>query len=263
MVSNKVGVDLRFKKLGQGTNIQIITDSSDNNVLLISALSTTTSPGGATGNVQFNSFAGTFGGNSNLSWDTTNNNKLTVVGNVSSTTFSSSVTNAVGYFGTASFSVSSSNALSSSYSLSASYSLSSSHATYAATAAGTLGGSGFAGLDSSIFQSSVSPSTLNSYLNSYYFINHGFGSSPSLVRVTLICQIPDSLYIANDEISVEQIHDDTGGADDERPISTIWSNSTAAAVSWASPSGVYAHNKTGGRISIDPTKWNIKIRTWK
>ena len=82
LVSNKVGVDLRFKKLGQGTNIQIITDSSDNNVLLISALSTTTSPGGATGNVQFNSNAGTFGGNSNLSWDTTTNNKLTVVGNI-------------------------------------------------------------------------------------------------------------------------------------------------------------------------------------
>ena len=67
--------------------------------MLISALSTITSPGGSAGNVQFNSAAGTtFSGNSNLFWDTTNNNKLTVVGNISSTTFSSSVTNAVGYF---------------------------------------------------------------------------------------------------------------------------------------------------------------------
>ncbi len=41
------------------------------------------------------SLTGTFGGNSNLSWDTTNNNKLTVTGNISSTTFSSSITNNV------------------------------------------------------------------------------------------------------------------------------------------------------------------------
>ena len=122
LVSNKVGVDLRFKQIGAGNNINIDLDTGDANVLKISALSTLTSPGGATGNVQFNSNAGTFGGNSNLSWDTTTNNKLTVAGNVYSTNFSSSITNAVGYFGTASFAISSSNAISSSYALSSSYS---------------------------------------------------------------------------------------------------------------------------------------------
>ena len=127
LFKQKSGVDLQFKNISAGSNV-FLTDDTVNNALQINLTSTLTSPGGATGNVQFNSNAGTFGGNSNLSWDTTTNNKLTVAGNVSSTTFSSSVTNAVGYYGTASFSVSSSNALSSSYSLSSSYALSSSHA---------------------------------------------------------------------------------------------------------------------------------------
>jgi hypothetical protein len=182
-------------------------------------------------------------------------------GQVIATGYSGSNFNAVSFYGSASYALSSSNAVT------ASYALSSSHATYAASASGTLGGSGFAGLDSSIFTSSVSVGSLNSYLNGYYSINHGFGSSPSLVRVTLICHTPDQEYIANDEISVEQLHDEESGIslDEERPISTIWSNTTVAAVSWASPAGgdVYAHDKTGGRIQIDPTYWKIKIRTWK
>jgi len=139
LVSNKVGVDLRFKQIGAGNNISIALDTGDNNVLKISAISTLTSPGGDTGNVQFNSNAGTFGGNSNLLWDTTNNNKLIVVGNVSSTNFSSSITNAVGYYGTSSFAISSSNAISSSYALS------SSHSKYSITASYLdSGGSPFA-----------------------------------------------------------------------------------------------------------------------
>ena len=127
LFKQKSGVDLQFKNISAGSNVSL-TDDTINNAVQINLTSTLTSPGGATGNVQFNSNAGTFGGNSNLSWDTTNNNKLTVVGNVSSTTFSSSITNDVGYFGTASFSVSSSNARSSSYSLSSSYATTSSYA---------------------------------------------------------------------------------------------------------------------------------------
>ena len=140
LFKQKSGVDLQFKNISAGSNVSL-TDDTVNNALQINLTSTLTSPGGGSGNVQFNSNAGTFGGNSNLSWDTTTNNKLTVTGNVSSTTFSSSVTNAVGYFGTASFAISSSNALSSSYSLSSSYALSSSNAitaSYVSTPNGIL-----------------------------------------------------------------------------------------------------------------------------
>ena len=263
LVVDKVGVDLRFKKIGQGSNITIANDSSDPNVVVISAATTTTA-GGSTGNIQYRSPAGTFAGTNSLIWDAINNNLLTVVGGVSATTFTSSVTNAVGFLGTSSFAVSSSRAsssISSSYALSSSYAVTSS---YASSAAGSLGGSGFSGLDSSIYYSETSPSTLNSYSNTYYAVNHGFAATPSLVRVTLICQVIDQGYAVNDEISVEQLHDDTGGADDERPITTIWTNSNQVGISWAGWSGgVYAHAKTGGRVNLDPTKWKIKIRTWK
>jgi len=127
LFKQKSGVDLQFKNISAGSNVSL-TDDTVNNAVQINLTSTLTSPGGATGNVQFNASGNQFGGNSNLSWDTTNNNKLTVGGNVSSTTFSSSVTNAVGYFGTASFSVSSSNARSASYSVSSSNAISSSYA---------------------------------------------------------------------------------------------------------------------------------------
>lgn len=263
LVSDKVGVDLRFKKIGQGSNVIIAPDPNDNNVLVISA-STTTAAGGSTGNIQFRSLAGTFSGNGNLTWDINNNNLLTVVGGIASTSFTSSITNAVGFLGTASFAISASNAsssISSSYALSSSYSVTSS---YAATAGGSLGGSGFAGLDSSIYYTSTSTNTLDTYYNTYYFVNHGFAAAPSLIRVTLICQVTDQGYSVNDEISVEQLHDDTGGADDERPITTIWASSSQVGIAWAAWSGgVYAHAKTGGRATLDPTKWKIKIRTWK
>ena len=140
LFKQKSGVDLQFKNISAGSNVSL-TDDTVNNTIQISLTSTLTPPGGSTGNVQFNSAAGTFSGNSNLSWDTTNNNKLTVGGNVSSTTFSSSVTNAVGYFGTASFSVSSSNSVSSSFATTSSYAATSSYAvtaSYVSTPNGIL-----------------------------------------------------------------------------------------------------------------------------
>jgi hypothetical protein len=253
LVSNKVGVDLRFKKLGQGTNIQIITDSSDNNVLLISALSTITSPGGSAGNVQFNSAAGTtFSGNSNLFWDTTNNNKLTVVGNISSTTFSSSVTNAVGYFGTASFSVSSSNAISSSYSLSSSFVTSASFATTASySLRQDLG-----------INSHVSTNTINSYKGSKYTYLHLLGSTPKYFRCVLICTVNDtssgySQYIVGDEIDAVAGYDSS--SDNEHTAITSWTNSTLLGASLLN-NGYLVNNKdTGYFATLDPTKWKLKF----
>jgi hypothetical protein len=130
LFKQKSGVDLQFKNISAGSNVSL-TDDTVNNAVQINLTSTLTSPGGSTGNVQFNSAAGTFGGNSNLSWDVTNNDRLTVVGKINSTSFTSSINNAVGYFGTASFSVSSSNSVSSSFATTSSYAVT---ASYAATA---------------------------------------------------------------------------------------------------------------------------------
>ena len=252
LVSNKVGVDLRFKQIGAGNNVNIDLDAGDANVVRISAISTLTSPGGATGNVQFNSFAGTFGGNSNLSWDTTNNNKLTVVGNVSSTTFSSSVTNVVGYFGTASFSVSSSNAISSSYSLSSSFVTSASFATTASySLRQDLG-----------INSHVSTNTINSYKGSKYTYLHLLGSTPKYFRCVLICTVNDtssgySQYIVGDEIDAVAGYDSS--SDNEHTAITSWTNSTLLGASLLN-NGYLVNNKdTGYFATLDPTKWKLKF----
>lgn len=133
LFKQKSGVDLQFKNLVPGNNISF-TENLSQNIITIDASSTLTSPGGPTSAIQFNSPGGVFGGNANLSWDTVNNNKLTVTGNITSTTFTSSVTNAVGYFGTASYA---NNALTSSYSPTSSYSVNSTTAATASYFAGT------------------------------------------------------------------------------------------------------------------------------
>ena len=270
LYSDKVGVDLRFKKITGGDNVIIGLDTGDNNVVKISAISTLTSPGGATGNVQFNSNAGTFGGNSNLSWDTTNNNKLTVGGNVSSTTFSSSVTNAVGYFGTASFSVSSSNARSASFATSASFVTS---ASYAVTAS-YISSISLSEFPSSTFSNTISSNTVGQFLaganeggvGTYcYAVAHGFGVTPSLIRATLYCNSSDSVvgYVAGDEVDVNSAEIDVNDSN----LFAAWTNSTYAGVSLTinnSGGNFYIPNKTGGGWNlVNTTKWNYRIRVWK
>jgi hypothetical protein len=126
----KSGDTFQFKRIGQGDNIIVSTDPSDSDVITITANIGTT-PGGSTGQVQFVSNANTFDGNSNFVWDVNNNNKLTVIGGINSTSFTSSLSNQVGFLGTSSYSISSSNSITSSYALSSSYTLSSSYATTA------------------------------------------------------------------------------------------------------------------------------------
>ncbi len=105
----KSGVDLQFKNIVGGTNCSL-SENLTENTITVNLTSTTTSPGGPVGSIQFNSPGSQFGGNSNISWDTTNNDRLTVIGGINSTSFTSSLSNAVGYFGTASYSTRSDNA---------------------------------------------------------------------------------------------------------------------------------------------------------
>ena len=141
----------------------------------------------------------------------------------------------------------------------ASYAVSSS---YASTGGFT---NGLGGLDSSLYKTSTSLSTLNNYFGQSYNVAHGFTSVPSLVRATLICTsvTVTNGYSINDEISVEQLYDDTGRADDERPITTVWTDNVNVGVSFSSWQNVYLQTKSGGLAATDPTSWKVKLRVWK
>ena len=92
LFKQKSGVDLQFKNLVAGTSVGLTENVTDNTIQI--NLTSTESPGGPSGAIQFNGPGSVFDGNANLSWDTTNNNRLTVVGGVSATSFTSSITNA-------------------------------------------------------------------------------------------------------------------------------------------------------------------------
>jgi hypothetical protein len=254
---------LQFKNIGAGAGV-VLTDDTVNNVIAIS-VSSTTSPGGNVGSVQFNSNAGSFTGNSNFVWDYTNNNKLTVIGNITSTNFSSSITNAVGYFGTASYS---NNALSSSYALTSSNSITSSYALTASYVSSDINVSGLGGLSSNVYQYSESPSQLSTYVASgpyYYEISHGFGSIPSLIRITALCTIGETTlgYSVGDEIDISnlQILDNNW----DRVKSITWSNLTKVGISFTTDTHcLYLPYKyTGGSACMTTANWKIVIRTWK
>ena len=118
--------------------------------------------------------------------------------------------------------------------------------------------------DVNVYYTATSVGTAQTYYGSVYSVTHGLGSSPSLVRATLICNTSDAGYSINDEISVEQLYDDTGSADDERPITTVWTNITQAGVSFSSYSGVIrAQGPAGGNVNLVSTSWNVKLRVWK
>lgn len=139
-------------------------------------------------------------------------------------------------------------------------------ASHAVTASCVLSGginNGLGGLGANLYYTATSAAAVSTYYNSVYSVTHNLGT-PALVRGTLLCISSDVGYSVNDEISVEQLHDDTGGADDERPITTVWTDSTQAGVAFAAwSSGIYLSAKTGGRVNLDTSKWKVKLRVWK
>lgn len=136
---------------------------------------------------------------------------------------------------------------------------------HAVTASCVLTGglnNGLGGLGASLYYTATSVPNVSTYYGSVYAVTHGLGT-PSLIRATLICNTAEHAYSINDEISVEQLYDDTGGADDERPITTVWSDNLQVGVSFSAWSNMYAQNKTGQIVQLTPAKWNVKLRVWK
>jgi len=257
LYKQKTGVNFDFKKIAQGNNIIISPDSSDSDVLIISA-NLNSGAGGVEGSIQFNYPAGTFNGDSSFTF------APSIIGSIPTLTIggkiiANSITSSLN--GTSSVAL---NTVSSSFSTNAFSCTSASYAVTASHATSFSGELSLGGLNSNNFTSSISPNSVDTYDGSYYYFNHSFATTPSLVRATLICNVSDMGYSVNDEISVEQLHDDSGGADDERPITQVWTNGSQVGCSFSDWSGgVYGTSKTGGRDAFDVTKWKIKFRVWK
>lgn len=222
----KTGVDLSFKKIRGSTNISVVDNSITNTIDVDILGNTNISPGGPAGSVQFNSSANTFSGTSNFSWDTLNN-KLSVVGGISSTSFTSSISNAIGFVGTASYSsasLSSSYALTSSYSVSSSNAISSSYAGVASSLVGGIGASVVSVLNNGgAYYSFPIYSVGYTSDTSYITINHGLGRVPYMFKVVAVCvnaggatsrRASDGVYVADynylDEIELTNFLDDNG-----------------------------------------------------
>jgi hypothetical protein len=178
-------------------------------------------------------------------------------GQVIATGYSGSNFNAVSFYGSASYALSSSNAVT------ASYALSSSNAVTASYALSSNNGASV--------QSHTSTLTVNNYYSdSYYTASHGLGRTPYLTNVKLACITNDSSatgYIIGDEVSAESffIQDFSDGTIASDMMGE-WSNSTYIGVTFMSPySGLanrYVFNKTGNITLFDATaaaKFKIKI----
>ena len=109
-------------------------------------------------------------------------NKLTVIGGVSATSFTSSITNAIGFLGTSSYSSAS---LSSSYALTSSYSVSSSNAissSYAGVASSLVGGIG-ASVVSVLNNGWLIEGTINVVTNSWNHIAVTFTTGTNAIAI--------------------------------------------------------------------------------
>jgi hypothetical protein len=164
-------------------------------------------------------------------------------GQVIATGYSGSNFNAVSFYGSASYALSSSNAVTASYALSSN--------------------------NGASVQSHTSTLTVNNYYSdSYYTASHGLGRTPYLTNVKLACITNDSSatgYIIGDEVSAESFYNaDTGDGIVDTDMIGEWSNSTYIGVTFVSPVGAYRYviAKTGGAVPFDATaaaKFKIKI----
>ena len=164
-------------------------------------------------------------------------------GQVIATGYSGSNFNAVSFYGSASYALSSSNAVTASYALSSN--------------------------NGANVQSHTSTLAVDNYYgNNYYTASHGLGRTPYLTNVKLECITNDSSatgYIIGDEVSAESffIADFSDGTYSSDMMGE-WSNSTYIGVTFMLPIAAnrYVFHKTGSIVVFDATsaaKFKIKI----
>ena len=182
-------------------------------------------------------------------------------GQVIATGYSGSNFNAVSFYGSASYALSSSNAVTASYALSSSYALTSSNAVTASYAISMIPLENTSTATLSGFLGGTNEGGVGTYC---YAIAHGFGVTPSWIRSTLYCTTGDAGYVTGDEVDLNAVEQDELDAN----VFTTWTNSTYAAISVAGNTGfsnnLYIPNKTGGTWTlIVPANWKYKIRVLK
>ena len=182
-------------------------------------------------------------------------------GQVIATGYSGSNFNAVSFYGSASYALSSSNAVTASYTLSSSYALTSSNAVTASYAISMIPLENTSTATLSGFLGGTNEGGVGTYC---YAIAHGFGVTPSWIRATLYCTTGDAGYVTGDEVDLNAVEQDELDAN----VFTTWTNSTYAAISVAGNTGfsnnLYIPNKTGGTWTlIVPANWKYKIRVLK
>ena len=164
-------------------------------------------------------------------------------GQVIATGYSGSNFNAVSFYGSASYALSSSNAVTASYAIST--------IPLENTSSATL----------SDFLTGSNEGGVGTYC---YAIAHGFGVTPSWIRATLYCVTANAGYVTGDEVDLNAVEQDELDAN----VFTTWTNSTYAAISVAGNTGfsnnLYIPNKTGGTWTLMvPANWKYKIRVLK
>ena len=181
-------------------------------------------------------------------------------GQVIATGYSGSNFNAVSFYGSASYALSSSNAVTASYTLSSSYALTSSNSI---TSSYALTSSYLTGTNSLGILTQTSPLTVNNYKGSKYEYAHslGTGSPPYYFRSVLICSDaggdPTAGYITNDEVEAVAIYDSS--TNNEHTAITSWTNSTYLGASCLNNGWTVNKKSDGTSVTLDATLWKIKF----
>lgn len=91
-------------------------------------------------------------------------------------------------------------------------------------------------------------------------ITHGLGAAPGYVRGVLVCTGTEHGYAVDDEIELDQVHDNIAGA--EYPAVTLRSSSTSIIIRVTNLGGTHLTTTdaagTSG-VQLTPAKWAIKV----
>lgn len=121
---------------------------------------------------------------------------------------------------------------------------------------------GLSGFPVGISYNSITDSNNLSFYSSgkVYSCTHGLGSVPSLVRIVLLCNSSDGLFLTNEELDLTSCYNEN-----TKPLATVLTNTSVIKVCFSSFSNAYAYNPlaTPTQYSLNKLNWQIKTYVWK